>query len=208
MKRSWFIWLFVGGVVVTILLALNYEGNRKVTPLSEIFPDEATPVEPEYEFIEADEKLATMVESIKSKDAASVPAPQQAAVPVAPKTSTPSHVPPKQGVVVPAVSASKVKAVVPPPPPVGSTTAAKSEGGTVFTIQIASFKDKGKAESALDHAQKKGYSAYLNSQTRPNGDIWYRVYVGKFNAQDEAKILLGKIKQDYQDGFIKILQNH
>ncbi len=208
MKRSWFIWLFVVGVVVTILIALNYEGNRKVTPLSEIFPDETTPIEPEYEFIEADEKLASLVETVKSQNAANVPAPQQATVPLAPKTSTASHVPPKQGVVVPAVSASQAKAVVPPSQLVGATAAAKSAGGSVFTIQIASFKDKGKAESALDHAQKKGYSAYLNSQTLPNGNIWYRVYVGKFNAQDEAKVLLGKIKQDYQDGFIKILQNH
>lgn len=208
MKRSWFIWLFVVGVVVTILIALNYEGNRKVTPLSEIFPEETIPAEPEYEFIEADEKLASLVESVKSQNVTSAPAPQQAAVPLAPKTSTASHVPAKQGVVVPAVSASKAKAVVPPPQPVGSTAAAKSAGGPVFTIQIASFKDKGKAESALDHAQKKGYSAYLNSQTLPNGVVWYRVYVGKFNAQAEAKILFGKIKQDYQDGFIKILQNH
>lgn len=206
MKRSWFIWLFVVGVVVTILIALNYEGNRKVTPLSEIFSEETIPTEPEYEFIEADEKLASLVENTKSQNPVNVP--QQAVVPLAPKTSTASNVPLKQGVVVQAVPASKAKAVVSPPQPAISTTAAKSAGGPVFTIQIASFKDKGKAESALDHAQKKGYSAYLNFQTLPNGDIWYRVYVGKFNAQDEAKILLGKIKQDYQDGFIKILQNH
>ena len=34
MKNQWFIWLFVAGVVIVVLFALNYQGGNEM-PLSE-----------------------------------------------------------------------------------------------------------------------------------------------------------------------------
>jgi len=53
MKNSWLIWACVFGVVISVLFAFNYQGEKEVIPLSEIFPDEKTyPVDIEYEFID------------------------------------------------------------------------------------------------------------------------------------------------------------
>ncbi|MCA9399422.1 MAG: hypothetical protein KC618_06710, partial [Candidatus Omnitrophica bacterium] len=52
MKNSWLIWVFIAGVVITVLVAFNYQGsNNETVPLSEIFPEEQSyPVAADYEF--------------------------------------------------------------------------------------------------------------------------------------------------------------
>ncbi|MCH7591089.1 SPOR domain-containing protein [PVC group bacterium] len=53
MNKSWFTWVFIAAVVVTVLIAFNYQGGKDAVPLSEIFPDEETmPVGVEYEYVQ------------------------------------------------------------------------------------------------------------------------------------------------------------
>lgn len=207
MKNKWMVWFVVVGILITILIAFNYEGGRRAVPLSEIFPEEqAQPVE--YEFFEADNKLASMIDDSRAKEPAQTPAPKvvepkavtaaaasapaSAAGSVAPASSTIS---PKSSSGAPVVSS----AVAPKP----QTTPTRT-----FTIQVASFKDKDKAEKALTQVKEKGYPAYIDPKSRQEGGFWYQICVGKFNVKQEANDLLGKIQQDYKDSFIKNLQNH
>ncbi len=210
MKHTWLIWFLIVGVVVTILVALNYEGRQQTIPLSEIFSEEETRAV-EYEFVEADNDLSHLVNNVvtrqqdqgqvtaavsKTRETSQQPAPELTAMP-------PVRVSPQ----VSAKPSSPAVAVSVPVVRPGSPQAVHS-GKNFFTIQVASFKDKDRAEKALTQIRQKGHaSAYIGSKPREGGGFWYRIYVGEFNARQEAAELLPKIQQDYKDSFILLLQN-
>jgi len=196
MKNSWLVWFAVAGALITVLVALNYDGGQGTVPLTEIFPDEqARGIE--YEFVETGGESAALGDNAAAKKdraaggdlkAASV---QKASGIFSGQTS----VAPQKVQTLPSALVSV------------SPHAVAASGSKTFTIQVASFKDKVRAEKALNQAQERGYSAYIDSQSRESGGFWYRVCIGKFNVQEEAKNLLIKVRQDYKDGFIKTLQN-
>jgi cell division septation protein DedD len=76
------------------------------------------------------------------------------------------------------------------------------EADTKFTVQIASFKDRKKAEEALARILKNVPSAYLSEQNLGDKGTWYRVYAGRFNVRSDAEISLNDIKRNYTDSFI------
>ncbi|MCK5012931.1 MAG: SPOR domain-containing protein [Candidatus Omnitrophica bacterium] len=71
-----------------------------------------------------------------------------------------------------------------------------------YTIQIASFKDKKRAEEALVNIRSKVPSAYVASRDLGAKGVWYRIYAGRFNARNEAEISLNDIRQNYDSSFI------
>lgn len=71
-----------------------------------------------------------------------------------------------------------------------------------FTVQIASFKDRKKAEEALARIIKNVPSAYLSEQNLGDKGTWYRIYAGRFNARTDAELSLNDIKRNYNDSFI------
>ena len=71
-----------------------------------------------------------------------------------------------------------------------------------YTIQIASFKDKKRAEEALVKIRAKVPSAYIASRDLGAKGVWYRIYAGQFNARHEAEVSLNSIKQNYDSSFI------
>ena len=71
-----------------------------------------------------------------------------------------------------------------------------------YTIQIASFKDKKRAEEALGKIHVKVPLAYIASRDLGAKGVWYRVYAGQFNARREAEVSLNDIKQNYDSSFI------
>ena len=71
-----------------------------------------------------------------------------------------------------------------------------------FTIQVASFKDKAKAEKVVNDLNKNQFSAYIVANTTPDKGTWYRVYAGKFETKDQAEASLTKIKATYKESFI------
>lgn len=199
MKHTWLIWFLIVGVIVTILVALNYEGRQQTVPLNEIFSEEETRAI-EYEFVEADNTLSRLVNNVTAGERGQATA-------VASKAPAPSPAPVQKLSAAPPVSVSQVSAKPSSPSVVVSAPAAQA-GKKLFTIQVASFKDKERAEKALTQIQQKGYSAvYIGSKPREGGGSWYRVYIGQFNAKQEATELLAKIQQDYKDSFILLLQN-
>ena len=202
MKRTWLVWTLVGGVLVTVLIAFNYERGKEAVPLSEIFPGKGVlNNEVEYEFFDTDEKGSALVATADTKQSIrSVQAPPT----VAAKVSVASAPVKKQPTVSPS-PAVKPKTTV--AAPVGSSTGTAVVGGSgkIYTIQVAAFKERSRADKAVAQAQQKGYTAYVDERSRNDGSIWYQVCIGKFDTQAPVKELLIKTKQDYKDGFIRTL---
>ncbi len=195
MKRTWLVWTLVGGVLVTVLIAFNYERGKETVPLSEIFPDKTTTgTDVEYEFFDTDEKGSALVTTAETKQTIR---PVQTAPVVSVKTSAAS------APVKPAVVSSS--AIAKPSSATTAPAGASVGSGKVYTIQVAAFKERAKADKAVAQAQQKGYSAYIDERSRSDGSVWYQICVGKFDTQGPAKELLIKVKQDYKDGFIRTL---
>jgi hypothetical protein len=64
MNKSWVLWVVVVGIVVGILVVFNYQGERGVVPLNEIFPDEETiPIDIVYDT--SDNEKRTSMEKVE-----------------------------------------------------------------------------------------------------------------------------------------------
>ncbi len=71
-----------------------------------------------------------------------------------------------------------------------------------FAVQVFSFKEKGRADAALKLLKDKGYTAYIMmSDLGPRG-VFYRVRVGSFASEAEAKKNLENISKDFKSGII------
>lgn len=187
MKNQWPIWVLVIGVVIIVLFAFNYHGQKDFIPLSEIFPDEKSETAPDiqYEFMNA----ATQ----GTQDLAAVP--QESSQDLSVKTEA---VMPKAPVASPAAPAPQgaPAALEPATPPAGTPVK------TLYTIQVASSKNKAGAETTLNAVKAKGYPAFLAQKDLGQKGMWYRVYVGNFQTRKEAEAYLPKVRQDYKDSFI------
>ena len=178
MKNTWPIALAVAGIIVIIFIAFNFPKSQEDTALKEIFPEEdvAKTQEIQYEFVN-DEKQTKP--SVPNGQAAKV----ESAKPVSIQTMA-----------QPAVSQVALQPAV-------NSAAAKS--AAKYAIQIASFKEKSKAESTLKAIQAAGkYTAYLATKDLGTQGLWHRIYVGDFTTKDQAEGLLTQVKQDYQNSFI------
>lgn len=71
-----------------------------------------------------------------------------------------------------------------------------------FAVQVFSFKDQVRADAALRQLKEKGYPAYtMMSDLGPRG-VFYRVRVGSFATEDEAKKSLEAVTRDFKSGII------
>jgi len=73
-----------------------------------------------------------------------------------------------------------------------------------FTIQVASFQDKARAELVSEELKKKGYIPVISAKDLGDKGIWYRVWVGDFESEEKVRELLKTLKEDYKDSFIKL----
>ena len=73
-----------------------------------------------------------------------------------------------------------------------------------FTIQVASFQDKARAEKVSTGLKEKGYQPVISAKELPEKGTWYRVFVGDFDNEEAAKELLNTLKEAYKDSFIKL----
>ncbi|MBI5024604.1 MAG: SPOR domain-containing protein [Candidatus Omnitrophica bacterium] len=202
MKRTWLVWTLVGGVLVTVLIAFNYERGKEAVPLSEIFPGKgALHNEVEYEFFDTDEKGSALVATAETKQ----PSRPAQAAPTAAAKAPVTSVPAKPAPAGTSSTAKPKTTVVTPAGSSGGITTPTGGNGKIYTIQVAAFKERSRADKAVAQAQQKGYPAYVDEKSRSDGSIWYQICIGKFDTHSPAKELLIKIKQDYKDGFIRTL---
>jgi cell division septation protein DedD len=181
MKNSMLIWIFIVGIVVAVLFAFNYQGNRNAIPLSEIFPEEKTlPTEVEYEFVDQE-----------------TPATQTPAAQTAPEKA-PAAASQPASIVSQVVDTAKVSV----PASVQETLAQTDPAKIPFTIQIASFKTKEAAQDSLKKVIAKGYKGYIVSKNLGDKGTWHRVYIGAFENLSAAKDELTKVQKDYPGSFV------
>lgn len=185
MKNAWLVWIFIVGVIVTVFFAFNYQSQKQAIPLSEIFPEEEShPVDIEYEFVDSNEKGT--LPAVVNVPSTPVNAPVPTAIvstSVAVKVEEPVHVKPAIASSIPVVASSTLQDVA-------------------YTIQIASFKEKARAEKVYENLTNKKFNPYVVSRNLGEKGIWYRVYVGKFSSKAEANILLIDIQKIYPSSFI------
>lgn len=63
-----------------------------------------------------------------------------------------------------------------------------------YTIQVASYNERGMAEEEVRRMKKRGYAAFIVSSELPEKGTWYRVRVGSFSTRSSAERLLNELK--------------
>jgi len=63
-----------------------------------------------------------------------------------------------------------------------------------YTLQVASFRDRPKAEDFADRLQQLGYSAYHGESRDSTGNVWYYVRISRFEDKQEAKKFADELK--------------
>ena len=88
---------------------------------------------------------------------------------------------------------------VPSPAIVTSPEFGKEAG---FAIQIYSFRDQARADTAVANLKKDGYKAYVEISDLGEKGTWYRVRIGGLANEAEAKALLETIRKSFNSGII------
>lgn len=78
----------------------------------------------------------------------------------------------------------------------------KVEPKTAFSVQVYSFKEKSRADAALKLLKEKNYQGYVMVSDLGERGIWYRVRVGTFSTEEEARRILESVIQDFKSGII------
>ncbi len=89
-----------------------------------------------------------------------------------------------------------------PVPPMAIVTSPVDGHEAGFTIQVYSFQDKNRAETALQTLKNNGYQAFLIMSDLGEKGIWYRVRVGGIADEAAAHKMLDEIRKNYNSGFI------
>ena len=71
-----------------------------------------------------------------------------------------------------------------------------------FAVQVNSFKDKARADVQLEKLKAKGLKAYVMGSDLGARGIWYRVRVGSFATETEARAALEVITINFGSGII------
>ena len=79
----------------------------------------------------------------------------------------------------------------------------KSKNKSSYTLQVAAMKRKRQANNMIDKLKRKGVDGlYIVKTSRRGGGNWYKIRVGEFSNQDEAKELGLKLTKQ------KLIQNY
>jgi len=76
------------------------------------------------------------------------------------------------------------------------------ETGRGLTIQVASSKDAGFADSLVARLKAQNYPAYRVTARIPGKGTWHRVRIGRFDNRAEAARFLDRLKKDRLKGII------
>lgn len=89
-----------------------------------------------------------------------------------------------------------------PVPPMALVTSPQNGRETGFTIQVYSFQDKNRAETARQGLKNNGYQAFIVISDLGEKGVWYRVRVGNIPDAASAHKMLDDIRKAYNSGFI------
>lgn len=77
--------------------------------------------------------------------------------------------------------------------PAAEKTPVNGAGG-LYTVQLASLEDKGKAEGLVRRLKEKGFDAY-SYEVKVQGKVFYRIRSGRFKTREEAGIHAKKVAE-------------
>lgn len=83
-----------------------------------------------------------------------------------------------------------------------AVTPASQEALGRFFVQVASFRDRKKAELIAEELQKKDHVAMVERRDLSEKGVWYRVQVGGFASKDQAQKMLEDIREEYPEAFV------
>ena len=72
----------------------------------------------------------------------------------------------------------------------------------LFTIQVASSKDKESAETVVRRLKSDGHPAYVIEAQVGDKGMWYRVRVGFYDTREEAMVVMDKLAKANMKGFL------
>lgn len=121
-------------------------------------------------------------------------------VPPAPKPAPPKPAKPKPA--PKQVKAAEVKKTPPKKDENESSVKAMAESGTVYTIQVASSKDRAIADRMVARLKQKKYPAYLETAILPDKGIWYRIRIGEFRDRESARQYLDTLNKNNLKGIV------
>lgn len=80
---------------------------------------------------------------------------------------------------------------------------------TPYTVQVAVYDGSQMAQRAEGFLKELGYDAFLVETPRGNGQTRFRVYVGSFVTQEEARLESDRLAsdrrfQDFKDAFVRV----
>ncbi len=118
----------------------------------------------------------------------------------------------RAAVVLPPAKRDTVQVVTPPAepkpqpqtPPVqdtpGPAVVATEDGA--FTVQVASWRSRWKAELDLQRYQDRGFDAYIQRVHIPEkGGVWHRVRLGRFSSRETATEQAEALQEMLQAGY-------
>lgn len=101
---------------------------------------------------------------------------------------------------IPAKSLENQKDPVPSPAIVTSPDHGVEAG---FAVQVYSFKDQKRANTALDNLKKNGYSnSYIEISDLGVKGTWYRVRIGGLKDETQATEMLESIRKNFNSGIL------
>lgn len=194
------VWIFILGILVGRETApINTERKDLKQELAELklahLEQEDSRIQEEAKHVLEPEELGFFQELKESaKPVRAVPQPGaiiENKKPVAAKSVTEDN----RQLVEPVVKAHPV-----PQPP--SVTPGLTWETAKMSIQVASFRDMKAAETRAEELKLKGFDAYVSAGEVANKGTWFRVRVGFFNKQEEAKPTLDRLKRENISGFM------
>jgi len=76
-----------------------------------------------------------------------------------------------------------------------------------YTVNVASFEQRMRAERLTKELEKKGYKAFVEEAAIPKKGTWYRVAVGRFSSRGEAQTFARALKEkEKMDSFVRELK--
>lgn len=182
MKNSWIIWVVVIGLAGAGFVIFN-QRQGKMPNFDEVFPemgDTKKEKDIQYEFDEPPSEITTPTPTAAVRT--SVSAQPKAALREAINVDS-DELLQKVQEAAPTITGTNV-----------------STGG--FTIQVASFQDRAKAEKVLADLTKKNYAAFIVTKNVKDKGQWHRIYIGQYPTKQEATDALMPIKTDYPQSFV------
>ncbi len=99
------------------------------------------------------------------------------------------------------ISEYAVRRIEPP----GPLLTQKKEKSVVFFLHVSSFREKINADGLVNSLNSRGQKAFHVTESM-SGQIWFRVYIGEFGSEAEARLAGNGLQERGVIGYFKIIE--